>query len=191
MILRLLCIALLFLASVALAQDDSALRPPKGSPVAIIVFEDLQCPKCRHDSPLEEQAAKAHKVPLVRHDFPLPIHNWSYKAAVIARYFDTKSKELGDQFRDYIFQHQPEIIPDNLQSFAQKFAAEHKVDLPFVIDPQGKLAAEVNADKDLGNRLRLEHTPTIYVVSSRNAARPSVEVSIDQLYQTVEAMQAE
>lgn len=110
----------------------------------------------------------------------------------MARYFDTKSKELGDQFRDYIFQHQPEIIPDNLRAFAEKFAAEHKVDLPFVIDPQGKLAAEVNADRDVGNRLHLDHTPTIYVVSSRNPSQPFVEVKdSSQLFQTVEAMQSE
>ena len=182
----------LCLRAFALAQDPSLLRPPKGAPVAIVVFEDLQCPKCRVDSRLEEQAAKTHKVPLVRHDFPLPMHNWSYKAAILARYFDTHSKELGDQFRDYIFQHQPEIIPDNLQSFAQKFAADHKVDLPFVIDPQGKLAAAVNADKDLGNRLHIAHTPTIFIVSSRNPARPFIEVTdSSQLFQQVEAMQTE
>lgn len=185
-------LALLSLSSFAVSQDPSLLRPPKGVPVAIVVFEDLQCPKCRMDSPLEEQAAKTHKVPLLRHDYPLPMHNWSFKAAVLARYFDTHSKELGDQFRSYIFQHQPEILPDNLQSFAQKFAAEHKVDLPFVIDPQGKLAAAVNADKDLGNRLHVAHTPTIYVVSNRNPARPFIEVTdTSQLFQIVEAMQGE
>jgi protein-disulfide isomerase len=189
--LALLALLLLF-SSFAVSQDPSLLRPPKGVPVAIVVFEDLQCPKCRTDSPLEEQAAKTHKVPLLRHDYPLPMHNWSFKAAVMARYFDTHSKELGDQFRSYIFQHQPEILPDNLQSFAQKFAAEHKVDLPFVIDPQGKLAAAVNADKDLGNRLHVAHTPTIYVVSNRNPARPFIEVTdTSQLFQIVEAMQSE
>jgi len=191
----LFCIRVLFvlssvLTSVSSAQDPALLRPPKGVAVALIVFEDLQCPKCRIDSPLEEQAAKAHNIPLVRHDFPLPMHNWSFDAAVIARYFDTHSKELGNEFRDYIFQHQPEITRDNLQSFAQKFATEHKVDLPFVIDPQGKLAAEVNADKDLGRKLNVQHTPTIYVVSSKNASRPVVEVTDDrQLFQMIEAMQ--
>ena len=192
MIQKLLFVVLFFLSSLALAQNPSLLRPPKGAPVAIIVFEDLQCPKCRVDSPLEEQAAKTHKIPLVRHDYPLPMHNWSYKAAVMARYFDSHSKELGDQFRGYIFQHQPEILPDNLQTFAQKFAADHKVDLPFVFDPQGKFAAQVNADKDLGNQLKIAHTPTIYVVSSRNPARPFVEVTdSSQLFQTIEAMQTE
>src|SRR6266404_5140046 len=109
---------LLSLASLATAQDPALLRPPKGAQVAII-----------------------------RHDFPWPMHNWSFNAAVIARYFDTHSKELGNQFRDYIFQHQLEVNPDTLQSFAQKFATDHKVELPFVVDPQGKLAALVNEDK--------------------------------------------
>jgi protein-disulfide isomerase len=185
-------ILLLILSVCAAAHDPALLRPPKGAPVALIVFEDLQCPKCRIDSPLEEQAAKAHKIPLVRYDFPLPMHNWSFNAAVIARYFDSQSKDLGTQFRDYIFQHQPEITPDTLQSFAQRFAAEHKVDLPFVVDPQGKLAAQVNADKDLGRKVNIQHTPTIFVVSSRNPARPFVEVTdTSQLFQLIEAMQNE
>src|SRR6266478_7076347 len=136
---------LISLNSFALAQDPTLLRPPKGAQIALIVFEDLQCPKCRTDSAIEQEAAKAHKIPLIHRDFPLPMHNWSFNAAVIARYFDGQSKDLGNQFRDYIFQHQPEITPDNLQSFAAKFAAEHKIDLPFVIDPQGKFAALVNA----------------------------------------------
>lgn len=187
------CIAaVLVLASLASAQDPNLLRPPKGSAIALIVFEDLQCPKCRADSPLEEQAAKAHNIPLVRHDFPLPMHNWSLNAAIMARYFDSKSKQLGDAFRDYIFQHQPEITPANLQTYAQNFATAHKTDLPFVIDPQGKLAAEVNADKELGRKVGIQHTPTLYVVSSKNPSRPFMEVTDStQLYQMIEAMQSE
>ena len=189
----LLSSSLLFLFSLfCQAQDPALLRPPKGAQVALVVFEDLQCPKCRSDSPLEEQAARAHSIPLVRHDFPLPAHNWSFNAAVIARYFDTQSKQLGDEFRDYVFAHQPEITPDNLQNFAQKFSAEHKANLPFVVDPQGKFAALVNADKELGRKVGIQHTPTIYVVSSRNPARPFVEVTDSkQLFQLVESMQRE
>jgi len=184
--------ALLLVASFALAQDPALLRPPKGAPVALIVFEDLECPKCRIDSPLEEQAARTYKIPLVIHDFPLPMHKWSFNAAVIARYFDSQSKELGNQFRDYIFQHQPEITADNLQTFVQQFAAQHNVQLPFVIDPQGKFAAEVNADKALGQKVGIQHTPTIYIVSSRNRSRPVVEVTdSSQLFQMIEAVQAE
>jgi len=176
---------------VAAAQDtvDSVFRPPKGSQIAIVVFEDLQCPMCSRTAPLIEQASKTYKIPIVRHDFPLPMHNWSYQAAIFARYFDTHSKALGNEFRDYIFQNQMEITPQTLRGYAEKFATEHKVDLPFIIDPSGKLAAAVNADRDLGKAIKLDHTPTVYIVSSRNPNRPYVEVKDNsQLYSTIDAM---
>jgi protein-disulfide isomerase len=189
-----LALAILMLASLAPAQNaaSSVLKPPKGAQVAIIVFEDLQCPDCRRAAPLLEEAAKTYKIPVVRHDYPLPMHNWSFDAAVIARYFDTRSKQLGNDFRDYIFEHQPEIVPAMLRSFAEKFAAEHKVDLPFVVDPQGELAAKVTADRNLGNRVGIVHTPTIYVVSNKTQGKPFVEVvDRSQLFQLIEAMKRE
>src|SRR5579863_1810732 len=188
---------LIFVASLCAspAQDalNPALRPPKGSQVALVVFEDLQCPQCRRVAPILEQAAKTYKIPLVRHDFPLPMHNWSYQAAVMARYFDATSKSLGDEFRDYIFANQLEINPQNLRGYADKFAAEHKITLPYQIDPQGKLAAEVNADRDVGKAIKLEHTPTVYVVSNRNPTRPYVEMKepASQLYATIDAVMKE
>ena len=187
---------LIFVASLCAspAQDvlNPALRPPKGSQVALVVFEDLQCPQCRRVAPILEQAAKTYKIPLVRHDFPLPMHNWSYQAAVMARYFDATSKALGDEFRDYIFASQLEISPQNLRAYAEKFAAAHKVDLPFVLDPGGKLAALVNADRDLGKAIKLDHTPTVYIVSSRNPNKPYVEVKDNsQLYLTIDTMMKE
>ncbi len=185
--------AILLLASLATAQDaDAVLKPPKGADVAIVVFEDLQCPDCRRAAPLLEEAAKVYKIPVVRHDYPLPIHNWSFDAAVLARYFDTHSKPLGNAFRDYIFEHQPEILPETLRGFAERFAADRKIDLPFVVDPQGKLAAAVRADRDLGTRIGLNHTPTIYVVSNKSNSKPFVEVvDRSQLFQLIDTMKRE
>jgi len=194
--LALLSLTLMFALSAPLATAQetaqSVLRPPKGSQVAIVVFEDLECPMCRRTAPLVEEASKTYKIPLVRHDFPLPMHPWSYQAAVMARYFDTHSKSLGNEFRDYIFQNQLEIDAQNLRGYAEKFAASHKVDFPFVIDPSGKLAAEVNADRDIGKAIKLDHTPTVYIVSDRNPSRPYVEVKDNnQLYSTIDAMMKE
>jgi protein-disulfide isomerase len=185
----LLAILLSSLVSLASAQTvDPALRPPKGSQVAIVVFEDLECPQCRRSAPTVQQASRNYKIPVVRHDFPLGrMHPWSMDAAIMAHYFDSHSRQLGLEFRDYIFQHQPEIFPANLRQFGDKFAADHKVDLPFVIDPQGKFAAEVAAERDLGIRLGVHQTPTIYVVSSKG--KPFVEVTdITQLFQTIDAV---
>src|SRR5229473_4212050 len=192
---RFLLPLVLILAGAWCAAADTVnpvLRPPKGAQVAIVVFEDLQCPQCRRVAPILEQASKTYKIPLVRHDFPLPMHNWSYDGAVMARYFDTTSKALGNEFRDYIFSNQLEINPQNLRGYAEKFAGEHKVALPFVIDPQGKFAAEVNADRDQGKAIKLEHTPTVYVVSSRHPDKPYVEMKeVSQLYALIDAMMKE
>jgi protein-disulfide isomerase len=186
----LICAACLCFA--ASEPVNPVLRPPKGSQVALVVFEDLQCPQCRRVAPVLEQASKTYKIPLVRHDFPLPMHNWSYDAAVMARYFDSTSKELGNEFRDYIFSNQLEINPQNLRSYAEKFASQHKVGFPFVVDPQGKFAAEVNADRDTGRAIKLEHTPTVFVVSTRNPNKPYVEMKdSSQLYALIDAMMKE
>ena len=181
---------ILLLSLTAIAQEvPSVLRPPKGSPVALVVFEDLQCPQCARAAPLLNQASQTYKIPLVQHDFPLPMHNWSMNAAIIARYFDSHSKTLGNAFRDYVFEHQREILPDNLRSYAEKFATEHKVELPFVVDPAGKLSALVIADRDLGKSINLDHTPTIYNVTDKRTATPYLEVKdLSQLYAMIDTV---
>lgn len=188
-----LLLGLSLTAMLAGAEDKaSILKPPKGAEVAIVVFEDLECPDCARAAPLVEEAARTYKIPVVRHDYPLPMHPWAYDAAILARYFDTHSKALGNEFRDTVFQHQLEITKDTLRGFAERFAAEHKVDLPFVIDPQGKLAALVEADRSLGNSLGLEHTPTLYVVSNKKTGTPFVEVvDRSQLFQLIDEMRKE
>ena len=80
--------------------------------MALVVFEDLQCPQCGRVAPLLVQASRTYKIPLVQHDFPLPMHNWSFDAAVLARYFDTHSKEIGQRISARLcLQHQLEITP--------------------------------------------------------------------------------
>ena len=83
--------ALLFLGGIFLAlgapasqaqRDMSALKPPAGSHVALIEFADLECPMCARQNPTLKDAAAKYKVPLVRHDFPLQMHVWSFQAAV-------------------------------------------------------------------------------------------------------------
>src|SRR5512142_339420 len=79
------------------------LRPPKGAKVALVVFEDLECPDCARAAPLVQEAAKTYKIPVVIYDFPLPQHLWAFDAAVLARFFGSKSPALGTEFREYIF----------------------------------------------------------------------------------------
>jgi protein-disulfide isomerase len=186
-------IAIVLLGSMAAwGADTSMLRPPKGAKVAIIVFEDLECPDCARAAPLLHEAAKQYNIPLVQHDFPLPMHPWSFEAAVNARFFDSKSPKLGDDYRMYIFQNQLQITKQNLRGMTERFADQQKVALPFVMDPNGDLAAKVKADYQLGQRIPLDHTPTIYIVSDTVRGQPFVEV-VDRtkLYQLIEQVMKE
>jgi hypothetical protein len=134
-------------------------------------------------------AAKAHNVPVMLHDFPLQMHPWSFDAAVYARYFDTKSQKLGDDFRGYIFKNQPQIDKQNLRQYVDKFASDNKAPIPFVFDSDGQLKAKVIADRDLGTQIGLQHTPTIFVIGNGGAATPPVEIDdYSTLGQAVEDM---
>ena len=181
--------AVMSLVSAGFPADASSLKPPPGAKVAIQMFEDLECPDCARAYPVVWEAARAHGIPVVLHDFPLPKHNWSFDAAVFARFFDTKSEKLGNDFRGYIYQNQVQVTAENLRQWVQKFATDNKVSMPFVIDPDGKLKAKVKADYNLGQAIGLEHTPTIFVVGNGGPSTPFVEVANrDQLSQIIEDM---
>lgn len=193
--------AAIFVAPIAQAQfggpsappptqvhDPSALKPPAGARVAIYEFEDMECPVCGNVNPLLKEAAAKYNLPWIRHDFPLPYHAWSMQAAVNARWFDSKSKKLGDDYRDQIFANQASITTlDVLRNVTEKFAADRKIVLPFAVDPEGKLAGAVKADFALGQRIGIEHTPTIWIVTSGSRGAPFIEViDRNKLYQIID-----
>ncbi len=148
-------------------SDTSALHPPPGSKVAIVEFADLECPMCRVQNPVIMQAVQQYHCAWVRYDFPLPEHPWSFQAAVYAKWFEAKSKGLGYDYENQVFADQPAIeTRADLTRFTQKFAQQHGMQLPFVLDPQGKYTAEVKSDMALGNRMGVHETPTAWVVTN-------------------------
>ncbi|HEU5350152.1 MAG TPA: thioredoxin domain-containing protein [Terracidiphilus sp.] len=157
-------------------QDSPALRPPAGARVAIVEFDDLECPACAHANPLLMKAAAKYHISWIRHDFLIPYHTWSRNAAIRARWFDAKSKGLGDEYRNEVFANQSTIYnPNMLIEFTQRFAQKHGVELPFSIDPEGKLLAKIDADKALGDRIGIHLTPTIFIVTN-NPSNPWIWV---------------
>jgi len=174
------------------AADGSSLKPPPGARVAIVVFEDMECPDCARAYPVIWEAAKKHNIPVVLHDFPLQMHPWSFEAAVFARYFDSKSQKLGDDFRGFIFQNQQQIDKQNLRQWADKFASTNNSPIPFVLDPDGQFKTKILADRQMGTQIGLQHTPTLYVVSNKRSGTPFVEVvDRSQLFQLIDTMKKE
>ena len=171
-------------------HDTSMLRAPAGSRVAIYEFEDLECPACARAFPIVHAAVEKYKIPLLRHDFPLQMHIWSFDAAVIARYMQDKiSPQFAEDYRRAVFANQTAIATkDDLNAFTQKYFQSHGREMPFVIDPSGLFTAEVRADFTLGERIGLHQTPTIFIVTQKGYTEVS---DVTQLYQMLDTAIAE
>ena len=182
-----------FIASALFAQANleklQVLKPPAGAKVAIISFEDFECPDCGRAHPLLVEMSKKYNIPLVRRDFPLPQHTYAMDAALINRYLESKDPKIASEYRDAVYANQIQFGEDAnaFRSWATQWAASKGYPLPFVIDPTGKFAAQIHADQDLGRRINIDHTPTIYIVTSNRSTEPFVEV-VDrtQLSQMIE-----
>jgi protein-disulfide isomerase len=169
--------------------DNSALHPPAGARVAIVEFADLECPACAHANPILKAAAEKYHIPWIRHDSLIPGHIWSRSAAIDARWFDAQGHGLGGAYRDAVFAAQNTIYNiKSLDQFTANFARGHGIALPFNVDPQNKLSAQVDADNQLSGRTGVGHTPTIFIVTSHSKGAPFIEVrNVDtDLYRTID-----
>jgi Thioredoxin len=167
-------------------KDTSILKPPPGARVAIFEFEDMECPLCAHVSPIVHAAVDHYKLPFIRHDYPLTeIHIWAFDAAVTARYLqDTISPKIADDYRRDVFANQNRIANrEDLGNFTQRWFQSHNQKMPFVMDSSGHCTQEVKADRALGDRIGVRHTPCILVVTQKGWTQV---VDINQLYRTID-----
>lgn len=170
-------------------RDTSMLVPPPGAKVAIMEWEDLECPACAHAFPFVHMAIDHYKIPLLRHDFQIPGHIWSHEASLYARYLEDKvSPDIATDYRRQVFASQFRISSkDDLNKFTQDFFKSKGKQIPFVLDPTGQLSKEVDADKDLGLKLGVMHTPTIVVVTPKAWIEV---VDVADLYQAIDQAEA-
>jgi predicted DsbA family dithiol-disulfide isomerase len=75
---------------------------------------------------------------------------------------------------------------------AERFADQHGRQLPEKVDPDGKLAAAVMDDFHTAQRAGVDHTPTVFVVSSDKITQPMVEtLDRETLFALIEKLQGE
>ncbi len=166
--------------------DTSSFHPPAGAKVAILEWEDLECPMCARVFPTVHAALKHYNIPIVERDFLIPGHVWSPTAALYARYLHEKvSPELSTEYRREVFASQFRISSrDDLQHFTENFFKTNGKPMPFVLDPDKELQKKIDADVALGQKVGVGHTPTLLVVS---ASHWTEVLDIDQLYAAIDA----
>jgi len=149
-------------------KDTSMLKPPPGVRLAVLEWQDLTCPACAHAFPIVHAAVAHYNIPLIEHDFLLAGEHTvmgDREAAVWARYLQDKvSMKMADEYRGAVFAAQSGIAnKDDMLNFTRRFFQTHGLQMPFVPDPTGQLAKEVDADKALGEKLGVYYTPCIIV----------------------------
>ncbi len=146
--------------------DRTAVGSPS-APITIEVFSDFECPACKtlHDQTLPsllKDYVAAGKVYLIHREFPLPQHTYSRLAATYA----LAAARIGKyaEVADRLFLHQVEWAASGdvdgtvCRGLTPTEAAAVRA---AVKDPS--IAAEIQHDVDMGQRLGLRQTPTMII----------------------------
>ncbi len=140
-----------------------------GAPVVLVVFSDFQCPNCKEEAKvLRDQLPKAFegKVRVYFKDFPLEqLHPWAKPAAIAGRCVFRQKPAAFWNYHDWIYDHQAEILPDNLKTKVIGWAETQNLDtakLGQCIDARAT-ESEVNREIAEGRSLMLNGTPTLFI----------------------------
>ena len=165
MIFKLVGAAILSCAGL-LAQGLVEGKP--GSPVRVVIYEDLACSDCANfRQMMDRQILPKYNdsVEFVHRDFPLAKHVWSRNAAIAARFFAEKDPALGLEYRRFslanISRTKPETFNDRLAEFASAHGV--KPDDAIAALQDTRLAALVEKDYQEGVARGVAKTPTVFV----------------------------
>src|SRR5579862_2160404 len=141
-------------------------RGPKGAPVTIVEFGDLQCPACKAAQPtIEALVAAEPTARFVFQNFPLEMHNWAAKGA---NYADCVGRASNDAFWKFVaktYETQAEITAENvdekLTAIADGAGVKGSEIAACAAKPDTK--ARVDASIELGKSVEVSGTPTVYI----------------------------
>jgi len=146
--------------NVPLVAADPVRGNPQ-APVTIVEFSDYQCPFCARVNPTLDLVRNTYgdKVRIVFKDYPLPNHPEAPKAAEAARCAGEQNKYW--EMHDAMFANQRALAVPSLKQMARAIGIEGGA-FDSCLD-SGKHAAAVQAGSDLGNRMGVNSTPTLYI----------------------------
>lgn len=145
------------------ADDDPTLGTP-GAPIAVIAFEDFQCPFCKEAYPIIRQllARYPDRIHFTYRDFPVAdTHPFAKRAAQAGQCAWEQGANQFWTFHDRVYQNQSLISDQNLENWAQLSG----VDLPRFRSclTSGKYRGEVQQDFDDGVAAGVRGTPTFFI----------------------------
>jgi protein-disulfide isomerase len=140
---------------------DDPVRGNAAAPVTIVEFSDYQCPFCARVNPTLAKVRETYgdRVKIVFKDFPLGNHPQAPKAAEAARCAGDQSKYW--EMHDAMFANQRALEVPALKQTARAIGLDGAV-FDQCLD-SGKWAAAVRSGTELGEKMGVNSTPTLYV----------------------------
>lgn len=155
-------------------EIDVAGAPSRGSPMApvtIVEFSDFECPYCGRAHPILQQVLRDYegRVRVVFKQFPLSAHPHAMPAARAA--VAAGNQDHFWEMHDLLFEHQRQLEEEDLERYAEQLGLDMD---RFREDMQSaETQQRVEADKQQGQRLGVEGTPTFFVNGRRFREPPS------------------
>lgn len=158
----------------------------ENSPVVLEEFADFQCPACAATHPKMNEIAGLYgsRIKFIYRNFPLPMHDKSYDAAVAAEAAGMQGKFWDMQ--NLLFQNQKtwEVQPNYRQTF-EEYANTLGLNIEkFKNDMASTLAKQrVDADLQRARSLGVSQTPSLYIngrlIPNESVDVPTLKLIID------------
>jgi protein-disulfide isomerase len=160
-------------------------KGPATASVTLVEFSDLQCPHCKEAQPtLEKLLAQEPNVRFISENFPLPSHNWAFKAASFADCLGRENNTAYWKFADSVYDQQQNITESNaeekLTGLATAAGVNGKATAACAAEPATKQRVEQSIA--LGKEVGVTGTPTLYI----NGRATSMGIPVEVLKQIVD-----
>ncbi|HEX9112346.1 MAG TPA: thioredoxin domain-containing protein [Terriglobales bacterium] len=145
---------------------NGAAKGPAKAPVTIVEFSDMQCPHCKQAAPnIEQLLAQEPDVHFVFQNFPLPVHNWSEKAADYVDCVGRASNDAVWKFIEKTFDEQNNITETNADEKLKAIATDSGVkgDEIAACAAKPETKARIVASVALGKSVGVTGTPTLFI----------------------------
>ena len=163
-----------------ISLHDEPTVGPATAPVTIVEYADLQCPTCaRMHEFLETKVVPRYgnKLRIVFKEYPLPMHDWSFTAAIADQCAYEISPSSYLPLRTAIFKSQQLInitnLRDTLLSYGEQ-AGLDRVQLAGCLDSKASLP-RIQRDMAEAKRINVNQTPTLFINGRMMIGLPSDE----------------
>jgi protein-disulfide isomerase len=141
-------------------------RGPANSGVLLVEFSDLQCPHCKDAQPIVEKlVADEPNARFVYQQFPLPMHDWAFKAGSYADCLGRSNKDAFWKFIDAVFNAQSDITAANadekLKSLVTSSGGNAAEAAACAVKPDTK--SRIDHSLALGKSVDVTGTPTLFI----------------------------